>query len=146
MGTNICIPPLSNKGINIQKLVTTLYLLKDDGIENTMEVNGDSTNEIKESEERSDSDESKSSSPMEILMNSINNQMTDNEILKKDLKVPPKPPNYSEEDVQKSKNSKTAALFYKHGKLEDFDKSKGKTDDEKKEKAKKKKCCFLCCC
>ena len=79
---------------------------------------------------------------METLMNSINNQMTDNEI----LKVSPKPPNYSEEDVQKSKNSKTAALFYKHGKLEDFDKSKGKSDDVKKEKAKKKKCCFLCCC
>jgi len=52
--------------------------------------------------------------------------------------------NYTQEDFNKSKNSKTAAIFQKHGKLLEDQSS---TKEEKKENVKKRNwCCFACCC
>ena len=79
------------------------------------------------------------SSAMELLMKSVNNEVRNNET----LKTPKWQPKHTEEDFLKSKNSKTAALFYKHGKLEDFDKSKSQKSDEVKKE--KKSCCFPFC-
>ena len=57
---------------------------------------------------------------------------------------PEKPPvaKYSEDDFQKSRNSKTASLFQKHGKLLDEPVEKKKTDENKKAGWS----CFFCCC
>ena len=68
------------------------------------------------------------------------------EVIEENLK-PEKPGiKYTDEDFQKSRNSRTAALFQRHGKLLDDPKA----GEEKKEaRGNKKSCwssCFLCCC
>ena len=95
------------------------------------------------------------------------------EVIEDNVKPPEKAgTNYSSEDFQKSRNSKTAALFQKHGKLleedEDkkdenksccsrglfcFDRKKNQKKPVDSKQAKKKtetenksSCCLFCCC